>query len=207
MSPHVPWPGRIGNRCGNLGLTIDTSGSIGQETLSKFLGIFSGILKSVMPGTVYTMFIDAALFNNEVIEITDISELEGLKTKAGGGGGTDMAVTFKVIEERALQVEAAVILTDGYTPFGEDPGYPVIWCIVDNEDCTAPFGTTIHVKYAVWQAGYRARRARSGPRSLVSAARECPPLSERAWYHTHQTRSRWRNCPCRPQSVQICPDK
>lgn len=146
VSPHVPWPGRIGNRCGNLGLTIDTSGSIGQETLSKFLGIFSGILKSVMPGTVYTMFIDAALFNNEVIEITDISELEGLKTKAGGGGGTDMAVTFKVIEERALQVEAAVILTDGYTPFGEDPGYPVIWCIVDNEDCTAPFGTTIHVK-------------------------------------------------------------
>jgi predicted metal-dependent peptidase len=146
VAPHVPWPGRIGSRCGNLALEIDTSGSIGDETLTKFLGIFSGILKSVMPETVYCMYVDAKLYNDEVIEIQDLSELEHLKSKAGGGGGTDMTVVFREIEERALEVEAVVVLTDGATPFGEDVGIPTIWCIVDNESVTAPWGTTIHVK-------------------------------------------------------------
>ncbi len=146
VAPHVPWPGRIGSRCGNLALEIDTSGSIGDETLTKFLGIFSGILKSVMPETVYCMYVDAELYNDEVIEIQDLSELEHLKSKAGGGGGTDMTVVFREIEERALEVEAVVVLTDGCTPFGEDCGIPTIWCIVGNEGTNAPWGTTIHVK-------------------------------------------------------------
>lgn len=148
VAPHVPWPGRVGNRCGNLALEIDTSGSIGQETLTKFLGIFSGILKSVMPETVYCMYVDAALHNDEVIEVQDLSDLEHLKSRAGGGGGTDMTVVFKEIEKRDLEVEAVVVLTDGYTPFGEDVGIPTVWCIVgdDDEKITAPWGTTVHVK-------------------------------------------------------------
>lgn len=146
VSPHIPWPGRVGNRCGNLALEIDTSGSIGDEVLTKFLGILSGILKSVMPETVYCMYVDAQLYNDEVIEIQEVSDLEHLKTKAGGGGGTDMTVVFHEIEKRALQVEAVIVLTDGYTPFGEDCGIPTVWCIVGSEDIKAPWGTTIHVK-------------------------------------------------------------
>jgi predicted metal-dependent peptidase len=147
VSPHVPWPGRIGTRCGNLALEIDTSGSIGQEQLTAFLGVLSGILKSVMPETVYCMYVDARLFNDEVIEVQSADDLEHLKTKAGGGGGTDMTVVFREVESRQLDVEAIVILTDGYTPFGEDCGIPTIWCIVgEDESIKAPWGTTIHVK-------------------------------------------------------------
>jgi predicted metal-dependent peptidase len=145
VAPHVPWPGRIGSRCGNLALEIDTSGSIGDETLTKFLGILSGILKSVMPETVYCMYVDAAL-QGDVIEVQDLSELEELKTKAAGGGGTDMTVVFREIEARALDVEAVIVLTDGCTPYGDDVGIPTIWCIVGNEGTDAPWGTTIHVK-------------------------------------------------------------
>lgn len=144
VSPHVPWPGRVGNRAGGIALEIDTSGSIGPEELNKFLGVTSGILKSVMPEMVYAMYVDSKLFNDEVIEIDDVSQLDQLKAKAGGGGGTDMTVVFQVIEDRQLDVEAVIILTDGYTPFGEDCGIPTIWCITT--DVVAPWGTTIHCK-------------------------------------------------------------
>lgn len=144
VSPHVPWPGRVGNRAGGIALEIDTSGSIGQAELNKFLGVTSGILKSVMPEMVYAMYVDSELFNDEVIEIDDVADLDNLKAKAGGGGGTDMTVVFREIEERQLDVEAVIILTDGHTPFGTESEIPTIWCITS--DVKAPWGTTINVK-------------------------------------------------------------
>lgn len=144
VSPHIPWPGRVGNACGKLALEIDSSGSIGGKELSTFLGVVKGVLQSVMPEMIYCMYVDAALFNDEVIEIDDVADLETLQAKAGGGGGTDMTVVFRVLEERQLDVEAVIVLTDGYTPFGEDCGIPTIWCIT-SPDIKAPWGTTIHV--------------------------------------------------------------
>jgi len=144
MAPHIPWPGRVGNRAGNIALEIDTSGSIGQEELTKFLGVTAGVLKSVQPEKIYCMYVDAQLFG-DVVEIDDVADLEHLKSKAGGGGGTDMTVVFREIEERQLEVEAVIVLTDGYTPFGDDCGIPTIWCIT-SPDIKAPWGTTIHVK-------------------------------------------------------------
>jgi predicted metal-dependent peptidase len=99
-----------------------------------------------MPEKVYCMYVDAELYNDEVIEIEDVNDLEHLKSKAGGGGGTDMTVVFREIEKRDLAVEAVVVLTDGYTPFGDDCGIPTIWCIVGDGSIKAPWGTTIHVK-------------------------------------------------------------
>lgn len=144
VSPHIPWPGRVGNRAGSLALEIDTSGSIGDDELKKFLGVTKGVLQSVMPEMIYAMYVDSHLYNDEVIEIDDVDGLDHLKSKSGGGGGTDMTVVFDVIEERQLEVEAVIVLTDGCTPFGEDRGIPTIWCIT-SKDITAPWGTTIHV--------------------------------------------------------------
>jgi predicted metal-dependent peptidase len=145
VSPHIPWPGRVGNRCGNLALEIDTSGSIGEQELNTFLGCVKGVLQQVMPEKIYAMYVDAALHNDEVIELDDVNDLDTLKAKAGGGGGTDMTVVFREIENRNLDVEAVLVLTDGHTPFGEDVGIPTIWCIT-TEGIKAPWGDTIHVK-------------------------------------------------------------
>jgi predicted metal-dependent peptidase len=144
VAPHVPWPGRAGNQAGNIALEIDTSGSIGQAELNTFLGVVKGVLSSVMPEKIYAMYVDSELFG-DVIEIDDVMDLDNLKAKAGGGGGTDMTVVFREIEARELDVEAVIVLTDGYTPFGEDCGIPTVWCIT-SPDIKAPWGTTINVK-------------------------------------------------------------
>lgn len=144
MAPHIYWPGRSGIQSGELALEIDTSGSIGEHELKTFLSEVHGILSDVMPRKIHVMYVDAALFNDEVIEIDDPNDVLDLGKKAGGGGGTDMTVVFREIEKRQLDVEYAIILTDGHTPFGEDTGLPTIWCIT-TEGIEAPWGITVHV--------------------------------------------------------------
>lgn len=143
VPPHVYWPGRSGMKGPHIAVEIDTSGSIGQEELNCFMGEVSGILTDVQPEMVYVMYVDDAL-HGDVIEIDDVNNLQDLAAKAGGGGGTDMTVVFKEIEERQLPVETVIILTDGYTDFGEDIGIPTIWCMTT--DKVAPWGTTVHVE-------------------------------------------------------------
>ena len=82
--------------------------------------------------------------HGDVIEIQDVNQLLDAREKAGGGGGTDMSVAMKEIEERQLHVDMLIVFTDGYTPWGDDPGYPVVWCIT-TPNIEAPYGTSIHV--------------------------------------------------------------
>lgn len=145
VPPHIYWPGRIGSRSGTGAIEIDTSGSIGDEVIKTFFGELHGIMQDCTPEKLYIGFVDAALHNGELHEIEDINDLLDLKSKCGGGGGTDMTVIFKELEERQLHADYVIILTDGYTPFGEDTGIPTIWCITE-ESITAPWGTTVHVK-------------------------------------------------------------
>lgn len=145
MAPHVPWPGKVGMAAGSVGIVIDTSGSIGDKELSLFMGEVKGVLENVMPEKICLMYIDAALHNDTVHEFDDVSELAHVAQQAGGGGGTNMPLAFQIVEEREIDIQCMIILTDGYTPFGEDPGYPVIWCCT-TANVEAPWGTTIHVK-------------------------------------------------------------
>ena len=142
--PHAYWPGRSGFKGPHIAVEIDTSGSIGDAELKTFLGELSGILTDIRPEMVHVMYVDDEL-HGEVIEIDDVNDLLALGKKAGGGGGTDMTKVFEIIEKKQIPAETVVILTDGYTPFGEDTGIPTIWAIT-TEGVTAPWGTTVHVK-------------------------------------------------------------
>lgn len=146
--PHIYWPGRCGTRTGQVGLVIDTSGSIGEHELKTFLSEVHGILSDCQPEKIFAMYIDARLHNDEIIEIEDVNEVIDLGKKAGGGGGTDMMIGFSELAKRDIAVEYMIILTDGYTPFEfhEDTyrDVPTIWCITT--DVVAPFGVTVHIK-------------------------------------------------------------
>jgi predicted metal-dependent peptidase len=142
--PHIYWPGRCGRRAGNIAVELDASGSSSEKAMGLFCSEVGGILDQVHPEKIYAMWVDSELFNDEVIELDSPDDLATLQQKAGGGGGTDMTVVFREIEKRELPVEYVIVLTDGYTPFGEDPGIPTIWCITT--DVVAPWGETVHVK-------------------------------------------------------------
>jgi len=144
VPPHVYWPGRSGVKGPHIAVEIDTSGSIGDHELKTFLGELSGILTDMQPEMVHVAYVDDKLCG-EVLQIDDVNDLAALGQKASGGGGTDMTKIFEIIKDHEIPAETVIILTDGYTGFGEDTGIPTIWCIT-NESITAPWGTTVHVK-------------------------------------------------------------
>lgn len=142
--PHVYLPGRAGSRSEACSLEIDTSGSITDRELQVFLSEAHAIMSDTQPEKLFVGFVDAALFNDEVIEIEDVNEVLDLKQKAGGGGGTDMTVMHQELEKRGIKVAYEIIFTDGHCNFGQDTGVPTIWCIT-TPTISSPWGTTIHV--------------------------------------------------------------
>lgn len=144
VAPHVYWPGRAGFATGPIAVEIDTSGSISDKELNVFMSELHGIMSDSRPEAIHLMYVDAAL-QGDVIEIHDVNQLLDAREKSAGGGGTDMSVAMKEIEERQLHVDMLIVFTDGYTPWGEDPGYPVVWCVT-TPTVEAPYGTTVHVE-------------------------------------------------------------
>lgn len=141
--PHAYFPGRSSMKGPHIGVVVDTSGSIGQDELSTFMGELSGIMTDVEPEAVHLVYVDSQVHNDEVITFDDVNDLVNVAQKAGGGGGTDMPVGFQKFEDEQLPIETQICFTDGYTGFGEDKGIPTIWAITT--DIQAPWGTTVHV--------------------------------------------------------------
>jgi len=140
--PHIYWPGRVGARSGVGGILIDTSGSTTDQMQCQFFGEMHGILQDCLPEKLYVGFVDAELHGG-FHEVEDVNDLLELKGKVAGGGGTNLPVFFDEAKKAGLELDWVVAFTDGYTPWGEDPGYPVIWCITTEEK--APWGLSVHV--------------------------------------------------------------
>jgi predicted metal-dependent peptidase len=142
VPPHIYMPGRAGYATGPVVVGVDTSGSISDKETSTYLGAIQNLFATLPPESVHVMFVDAQV--HDTIEVSDISEVADLKHKVKGGGGTDMTAIYREIDKLGLQPTTCVILTDGYTPFGEAQQYPTLWCITTDQK--APHGETIHVK-------------------------------------------------------------
>ena len=141
-APHIYWPGRIGSRAGIGGICVDTSGSTSDEMQTKFFAEIHGVLQDCMPEKVHVGFVDAALHGG-FHEIEDVNDLLDLRGKVLGGGGTDLPVFWAEAEKEGIEMDWMIILTDGYTPFGDDPGIPTIWCMTT--DVVAPWGLTVRI--------------------------------------------------------------
>lgn len=128
---------------GTVVVGIDTSGSVSDAELQAFISEVSSILSDCKPEELWVLSVDAEVQAAE--ELSDPSELENFaREKLIGRGGTDMTEIMKWVEEQYLAPDFMVVLTDGYTPFGDDPGYPVIW--VMSSDQEAPYGKTIQIE-------------------------------------------------------------
>ena len=138
-------PGSISEAVGDIVIAVDTSGSIGGPELAHFMGEVKGICEQVKPSRVHVMYWDTEVARHEVY-LQD--ELDGLvkSTKPAGGGGTEVECVPAYIQDKELNVECVVVLTDGYLggSWGEWK-HPVLWAINGNKRATAPIGKTVHI--------------------------------------------------------------
>jgi predicted metal-dependent peptidase len=124
-------------KMGPIVVQIDVSGSISKQELSYYDGHLSRIISQCNPEKVHVMYTDTRVCRHDVFEIGEEVRLEFYS-----GGGTHMPAGFDYLKEQGIEPEVFVCLTDGYTDFGSDPGYDVVWCISSNVD--APWGKNVH---------------------------------------------------------------
>lgn len=122
---------------GEVVLQIDISGSVSKREIDYYNGHVSRIMKTCNPAKVHVLYTDTNVIKHEVFE-----NGQDVHLSFYSGGGTHMPAGFDYCAEHGIEPEVFVCLTDGYTDFGEQPDYPVVWCI--SSDVQAPFGENVH---------------------------------------------------------------
>lgn len=146
MTPQIILPSRTGQTSGVVAVELDTSGSISDTELAYGLGVVKGIMERTCPEQLILIWTHAEVWHVETLE--DITLLDGVikrvKEQGVKTGGTDMTAGFAYLDEWNIQPDQMVVFTDGYTPFGEQQPYPVIWAITQ-EGISSDWGRTLHV--------------------------------------------------------------
>ena len=141
-------PSGITERVGELVIAIDTSGSIGQQELTKCLSEIKGVCDTVRPESIRILYWDTKVCAEEVYGVhgTPLEQLTQT-TKPAGGGGTMVQCVPDYIQKNNINAQAVIVLTDGY--LGGDWGawtMPLLWGILDNKSARPTIGKTLHIK-------------------------------------------------------------
>ncbi len=134
-------PDAIKKRGTRLAVALDTSGSIDEGLLGRFLAEIAAMC-ALNQRNLVLLIGDAAVHQITEIDWTEAScELSALHYT--GGGGTD----FRPLIEAAAEYEpdALVYLTDLYGETGDEPDFPVIWA-THGAAGKAPWGEQISLK-------------------------------------------------------------
>lgn len=110
----------------------DSSGSMFcQDDLDKMAAEINGVFEMTQPRELRLIWADTRVASDEVFEAGDI-----VLVAPKGGGGTDMRVPLKYVEQ--YDPDFVILITDGYTPWPDSVPYPLI--VVCTQDATPPDG-------------------------------------------------------------------
>lgn len=141
----IHMPSRSGNGAGWIVCWGDTSGSIGEDEMCRYMAELSAILDDCCPQRITIVWCDDAVHKiDEVEEALDLETIKHAGTQ-GGGGGTDCMPVFDWIADHTERPEVFIGFTDGYVRFPhQEPDIPVIiWAMTT--DKVAPFGDTVPI--------------------------------------------------------------
>jgi predicted metal-dependent peptidase len=135
-------PGVVREGVGEVAIAVDCSGSVSARQLRLFEAEARSILEGQRPERVYVLYFDAAVHKVETYEAGQRIDLNPV-----GGGGTEFGPCFEWLDDRGIQPQTMVFLTDLYGSFPPSaPPYPVLWASTGRRQ--APFGEVIPMQAA-----------------------------------------------------------
>jgi len=137
-------PAMEGTSCPPLVAGVDTSGSISQELLGRYLGALQVVMDEIRPERLVIYDCDAIV--HQRVEVERGGEID---FKPKGGGGTRFEPVFAEVERQGDEPCCAIYLTDLCGSFPKvPPPYPVLWVVSDpyGRQAAVPFGETIYVE-------------------------------------------------------------
>ena len=132
-------------------ISIDMSGSIGDDQAKDFLSEIKGIMEEYKDFKIRVWCFDTKVYNEAVFTSDDADDLANYNVV--GGGGTDFMTNWRYMREHNIEPKKLIMFTDGY-PFdswGETEYCDTLFVIHShsNKELQAPFGTTVHYEEAV----------------------------------------------------------
>ena len=144
LAQDVYMPSQVTESLGRVVIGIDTSGSVDQTVITRFLSEVMGICEAVQPETIDLLYWDTAVAAHEFYEGNGYQRL-AQSTKPKGGGGTDAACVPRYLKTNGLTPVVTIMLTDGYMDSWGKWDHPVVWCLVDNKRTVPPCGSVVRV--------------------------------------------------------------
>jgi predicted metal-dependent peptidase len=125
---------------GEIAFAVDESCSVTQNEFTAFLTEMNAIKEQLDPELMSVVGFDTSIRSEFLLtREQSISEV-----KFQGGGGTYLQPVFDHYNERKEKPVVLVVFSDLYCDvIQEDPGYPVLWIVVNNENAQTNFGTQI----------------------------------------------------------------
>ena len=127
----------------DVGISIDMSGSIGEEDASAFLGEIKGIMDQYQDFKINLWCFDTSIYNHKEITHDNSHDLEDYEPQ--GGGGTDFEANWEFMKEQGIQPRKFIMFTDGYPcgSWGDEDYCDTIFIVKGNTSAEAPFGQTV----------------------------------------------------------------
>ncbi|HHJ19772.1 MAG TPA: hypothetical protein ENJ84_08110 [Gammaproteobacteria bacterium] len=126
----------------NMGVVVDTSGSVGDQEIGEFLSEVNAI-KSQMRCQVTLMACDAELARGCPWVFEPWEELK-LPDHIQGGGGTRFTPPFEHLNQADIHPDVVIYFTDAQGQFPEtEPYYPVIWLVKGKQP--VPWGQRVQL--------------------------------------------------------------
>ena len=131
-------------------ISLDMSGSIGNEQAADFLGEIKGIMDEYKDYRIKLWCFDTKVYNEQDFSADGGEMLTDYEIM--GGGGTDFMCNWKYMKDNDIQPKKFIMFTDGYAwdSWG-DPDYcDTVFIIHSNHDrnLEGPFGVTAHYEEA-----------------------------------------------------------
>lgn len=135
----MPQKGKIPTRKLFITVAIDTSGSVSDGDLEAFITEINGIMSSYKSKI---LIIECDADVQKVYKLTPHMKVD---TKFKGRGGTSFVPVFEYIEDKHVETDLLIYLTDLCGTFpNTPPRYPTLWVTIDMS-YKAPFGDVIHL--------------------------------------------------------------
>ena len=138
-------PSGVSETVDELCIAIDTSGSIDQRVLTKFMSEVKSACDVTKPNTVRILYWGSEVVRDEVYKQHEIPNILKV-TKVTDGGGTNAECVPEYLKANNITPQAVVNLTDGkvWGSWGKW-SCPLLWCIIDNKNAKPDVGKVLHI--------------------------------------------------------------
>lgn len=131
----------------DIAVSIDMSGSIGDEQAKDFMTEIKGIMQEYQDFSIKVWCFDTKVYNEADFNGYNMDEFDEYQPM--GGGGTDFEANWEYMKENDIQPKKFIMFTDGY-PYGSwgDENYcDTVFIIHGNDKIVPPFGEHAYYEF------------------------------------------------------------